>query len=151
MEGWRCFFEEGHHLATGLSIHLDTIDLRETTNTVSVQDSLDNEDLCWLKMGRPAVLEQSPGGLRCGVCDCAHLQELIFRSQDALYLGRASRGHRRDVVVAVEGVQLNSETQRVDGQELGSGRGLETRAEQEPRLSADASPWSTSAALRHLQ
>lgn len=47
-----------------------------------------------------------------------YLQQLILWSQDSMFVHGASRDHRGDVVVSIEGVQLDTETQGVDGQQL---------------------------------
>lgn len=47
-----------------------------------------------------------------------YLQQLVLRSQDSMSVHGASRSHRGDVVVTIKGVQLHTETQSVDWQQL---------------------------------
>ncbi|TNN65752.1 hypothetical protein EYF80_024045 [Liparis tanakae] len=45
-------------------------------------------------------------------------KELILWPQDSMFVHRASRNHRGDVVVSIERVQLDTKTHSVDGQQL---------------------------------
>ena len=53
-----------------------------------------------------------------GDTEYIYLQELILWSQDSMFIHGAPRGHRGDVMVPIERVQLDAKPQCVDGQQL---------------------------------